>query len=243
MPSWAPDSTNESRSVTLRARWAALSPCSASLAQAAPVDGDVAELLGHEVAGHGRDHDDQQETDQDQHGGPGTREAGPSPAGYCRSSAKRYQRSLKCRCEMPDRGRPFGAPPACGSTSAHGQDLVIRTLSTAASTRLAVPVSAASTCSRTLWPAYADRLTVAVCHAAARLLAAPAWVKTRGGGRARDDPDAEVVGAGRVVEVRQVPGEGQRQRAGRQGDRGRPDGGGAAVDVVGAGAGARRSPR
>ena len=52
------------------------------------------------------------------------------------------------------------------------------TLSTAASIRLAVPVSAASTCRRTDCPAYAERLTVAVAHAAARLLAAPDWVKS-----------------------------------------------------------------
>ncbi|GIF18459.1 hypothetical protein Ate02nite_11890 [Paractinoplanes tereljensis] len=37
-------------------------------AQAAAVGGDVSELLGHEIAGHGGDEEDQQKTDEDQHG-------------------------------------------------------------------------------------------------------------------------------------------------------------------------------
>ena len=44
------------------------SPSSASWRELAPVDGDVAELLGHEVAGGGGEHDDEEETDHDQHG-------------------------------------------------------------------------------------------------------------------------------------------------------------------------------
>ena len=54
-----------------------------------------------------------------------------------------------------------------------------------------------------------------VAHAAARLVAAPAWVKTVVAVAPETTGHAEVVGAARVGQVRQVPGERQRQRAGR----------------------------
>src|SRR5688572_8973021 len=47
-----------------------------------------------------------------------------------------------------------------------------------ASTRLAVPVSAAVTRIRTDWPAYGDRLALAAAHAPARLVAAPSCSNT-----------------------------------------------------------------
>src|SRR5690606_39821091 len=49
----------------------------------------------------------------------------------------------------------------------------MRTSSMPASTRLAVPASAASTTMWTVWPAYADRSWVAVRHVPARSDAAP----------------------------------------------------------------------
>src|SRR5690606_41265465 len=54
------------------------------------------------------------------------------------------------------------------------------------------------------------------------------------------DGHAQVVGAGAVVEVGEVPGERQGAGPGGQGDRGRADAAGAAVDVVGARVGSGR---
>jgi hypothetical protein len=68
MPTCAPESTNESRSVT----WSARGGGPITLGRGAPetpaVGGHVAEFLGHEIAGDGGDQQDQRQPDEDHHG-------------------------------------------------------------------------------------------------------------------------------------------------------------------------------
>ena len=65
MPSWAPDSMNEVRPVMVEGAARAGVTGAGPDAQAGPVDGHVAELLGHEPAGQcgDRQHDDGAEKD------------------------------------------------------------------------------------------------------------------------------------------------------------------------------------
>ena len=78
------------------------------------------------------------------------------------------------------RGYGRAAPPRAPVSQA----LMILMSSTAASTRLAVDGVRGLDQQLHALPGVAERLTVAVCHAAARLLAAPGLGEDRGGGRA-----------------------------------------------------------
>ncbi len=69
MPSCAPDSMNEVRRVTTRARAAvAVTGFGAGL-QAGAVHRHVGEFLGHEVAGEGSDGEDDEDAEEDSEGG------------------------------------------------------------------------------------------------------------------------------------------------------------------------------
>lgn len=69
MPNWAAERVNDRRDVTRRARSAGASPSAASLLEGVAVDGDVGELLGHEVAGRRGQGEDQQDAQADAEGG------------------------------------------------------------------------------------------------------------------------------------------------------------------------------
>jgi hypothetical protein len=112
----------------------------------------------------------------------------PAAAGGPRRAARRQRQRRAHRHPPPLRrrvtaisgsatsGRMWTASARMSLPAA--QLAVMSTSSTAASTRLPVAASAASIRNRIVWPANADRLTVAVAQAAARLVAAPGWLNT-----------------------------------------------------------------